>query len=260
MEGNLLGHTSSAATVTSTWHYLLPDTLLPRTILFQAPRDCTNRLLQLGCPCCWPLVDLYGWAAVWPSPEVTLSLCASQSTLIRVTCKPMSPFLFCFFYIHRNLHEFFSPFILISWRPITPQYCSGFCHTLIWISHGFTCVPHPDPPSRLLLHPIPLSLPSAPALSTCLMHPTWAGDLWCPQFYWFVSCDSIFVVSRVCLGSWHLADAQSMFQADPAGSPGLPGEYWALYSGRRWSCERAGSKTPLQLLKRLGAPPPGPPL
>ena len=24
---------------------------------------------------------------------------------------------------------------------------SEFCHTLKWNSHGFTCVPHPDPPS-----------------------------------------------------------------------------------------------------------------
>ena len=30
----------------------------------------------------------------------------------------------------------------ISWRLITLQYCSGFCHTLIWISHGYTCIPH----------------------------------------------------------------------------------------------------------------------
>ena len=44
-------------------------------------------------------------------------------------------------------------------------YCSGFCHTLKWISHGFTCVPHPDPPSHLPLHPIPLGLPSAPGPS-----------------------------------------------------------------------------------------------
>ena len=29
--------------------------------------------------------------------------------------------------------------------------CSGFCHTLKWNSHGFTCVPHPDPPSHLPL-------------------------------------------------------------------------------------------------------------
>ena len=37
------------------------------------------------------------------------------------------------------------PFIFISWRLITLQYCSGFCHTLTWISHGFTCIPHPNP-------------------------------------------------------------------------------------------------------------------
>ena len=41
---------------------------------------------------------------------------------------------------------FFFSFIFISWRLITLQYCSGFCHTLTWISHGFTCVPHPNPP------------------------------------------------------------------------------------------------------------------
>ena len=40
---------------------------------------------------------------------------------------------------------FFFTFIFISWRIIILQYCSGFCHTLTWISHGFTCVPHPDP-------------------------------------------------------------------------------------------------------------------
>ena len=72
--------------------------------------------------------------------------------------------------------HFFS-FIFISWRLITLQYCSGFCHTLTWISHGFTCIPHPDNPSHLPLHPIPLGLPSAPGPSACLMHPTWAGDL-----------------------------------------------------------------------------------
>ena len=44
--------------------------------------------------------------------------------------------------------------IFISWRLITLQYCSGFCHTLTWISHGFTCIPHPDPPSHLPLYPI----------------------------------------------------------------------------------------------------------
>ena len=55
--------------------------------------------------------------------------------------------------------------------------CSEFCHTLKWNSRGFTCVPHPDPPTHHPHHPLPLGLPSAPGLSACLMHPTWAGDL-----------------------------------------------------------------------------------
>ena len=58
---------------------------------------------------------------------------------------------------------------------------SGFCHTLKWNSHGFTCVPHPDPPSHLPLHPLPLGFPSAPGPSACLLHPTWAGDLFHPR-------------------------------------------------------------------------------
>ena len=53
-------------------------------------------------------------------------------------------------------------------------YCSEFCHTLKWNSHGFTCVPHSNPPSHLPLHPIPVGLPSAPGPSACLMHPNWA--------------------------------------------------------------------------------------
>ena len=71
----------------------------------------------------------------------------------------------------------FFPFIFISWGLITSQHFSGFCHTLTWISHGVTCIPRPDPASHLPLHPVPLGLPSAPGPSTCLMHPTWAGDL-----------------------------------------------------------------------------------
>ena len=60
---------------------------------------------------------------------------------------------------------FFFPFIFISWRLITLQYCSGFCHTLTWISHGFTCVPHSEPPSRL---------PPIPSLCVFPVHQPWA--------------------------------------------------------------------------------------
>ena len=66
-------------------------------------------------------------------------------------------------------HEEMEPdaMILVFWMlSFTLQYCSGFCHTLTRISHGCTCVPHPEPPSQLPPHPIPLGHPSAPALST----------------------------------------------------------------------------------------------
>ena len=61
---------------------------------------------------------------------------------------------------------FFFPFIFISWRLMTSQHCSGFCHTVTWISHGVTCTPHPEPTSHFPPHPIPQGHPSAPALST----------------------------------------------------------------------------------------------
>ena len=35
-----------------------------------------------------------------------------------------------------------------------------FCHTLTWLCHGCTCVPHPEPPSHLPPHPIPLGHPT----------------------------------------------------------------------------------------------------
>ena len=58
--------------------------------------------------------------------------------------------------------------------------CSEFCHTLKWNVLEFTCLPHPEPPSHRPLHPLPPGLPRAPGPSACLMHPTWAGDLFHP--------------------------------------------------------------------------------
>ena len=61
------------------------------------------------------------------------------------------------FYYVCLVGKFFFPFIFISWRLITLQYCSGFCHILRWISHGFTCIPPHSPiksvnPSGFLVH------------------------------------------------------------------------------------------------------------
>ena len=41
-----------------------------------------------------------------------------------------------------GLFFFFNLFIYFNWKLITLQYCSGFCHTMTWISPGCTCVPH----------------------------------------------------------------------------------------------------------------------
>ena len=83
--------------------------------------------------------------------------------------------------------------IYFSLRLINLKYCSGFCHTLIWISHGFTCAPHPEPPSHLPPHPIPLDHPSAPALSTLFQ----ASNL----DWWSVSYMIIYMFQCYCLRS-----------------------------------------------------------
>ena len=59
--------------------------------------------------------------------------------------------LYTFFFLtQQQLLAYFSfSFIFISWGLITLQYFSGFCDTLTWISHGFTCVPHSESPSHL---------------------------------------------------------------------------------------------------------------
>jgi len=64
-----------------------------------------------------------------------------------------------------SLTSFFK-IIYFNWRLITLQYCSGFCHTLTWISNGCTCVHHPEPPSHLPPHPIPPPSPSHPSGSS----------------------------------------------------------------------------------------------
>ena len=135
----------------------------------------------------WSLVPLPFLKPVWTTgssqfmySHIYCTHIYCQVVCTHIYCQVLVYHIFClwvmphflFFYVF-----FYFVFIFISWRLITLQYCSGFCHTLIWISHGFTCVPHPDLPSRLPLHPIPLGHPSAPGLGTCLMHPTWTGDL-----------------------------------------------------------------------------------
>ena len=78
-------------------------------------------------------------------------------------------FLLCIYNIYIIfLAEWFLKFIYFNWRLITLQYCGSFCHTLTWISHGYTCIPHPESCSHLPPHPIPLSCLSPLALIALL--------------------------------------------------------------------------------------------
>ena len=77
--------------------------------------------------------------------------------------------MFVFLYLEKSLNYFTSSFFKIYLFKLEANYltyCSCFCHTLTWICHGCTCVPHPEPPSHLSPHPIPLGHPRAPAPST----------------------------------------------------------------------------------------------
>ena len=60
------------------------------------------------------------------------------------------PSVFILFFFNVPLFYFFIPFIFISWRLITLQYCSGFCHTLTWISQDLHVFPVPIPPPTSL--------------------------------------------------------------------------------------------------------------
>jgi len=62
-----------------------------------------------------------------------------------------------------NMKGFLFIIIIIIFLNFTILY--WFCHTLTWIRHGCTYVPHPEPPSHLPPRTIPLGHPSAPAPS-----------------------------------------------------------------------------------------------
>ena len=60
---------------------------------------------------------------------------------------------------------FFNKSIYFNWRIIALQYCDFFCHTLTWISRGYTCV---HPPAILKPSPTPL-----PTISLCVVPEPW---------------------------------------------------------------------------------------
>ena len=82
------------------------------------------------------------WISAFKCVYYSFSPLLFTSLLFTAICKASSDSHFAFLF-------FLFSFIFISWRLITSQHFSGFCHTLTWISHGVTCIPHPDRPSHL---------------------------------------------------------------------------------------------------------------
>ena len=74
----------------------------------------------------------FKWECICFSPLLFTSL------LFTAICKASPDSHFPFMHSFSMGMVFFFLHFFFSWRLITLQYCSGFCHTLTWISHGFT--------------------------------------------------------------------------------------------------------------------------
>ena len=97
--------------------------------------------LNSGLPHCRQMLYWLSYTRIFAIMMLVMVIYCKYCPLV-VACSIPQFFLF-FFLI------FFS-FIFISWRLITSQHCSGFGHTLTWVSHEVTCIPHPDPPPTSL--------------------------------------------------------------------------------------------------------------
>ena len=75
------------------------------------------------------------------------------------------------FYNFRSLvkkcpFSLFKKIIYFNWRILYLQYCGGFCHTLTWITHGYTCVSPSWTLSHLPLYSIPLGYHQLQAMNS----------------------------------------------------------------------------------------------
>ena len=87
-------------------------------------------------------------------------------------------------------------FIIIIFCYFTILY--WFCHTSTCIHHGYTRVPHPEPPSHLPSHTIPLGHSSAQA--SCILHGTWTGNSF---LIWYYTCFNAILPNHPTLSLSH---------------------------------------------------------
>ena len=116
---------------------------------------------------------------------------------------------------------YWSLFFFFNWKLNTLQNCGSFCHIFTWISHRCTYVPHPEPSSHLLPHPIPLGCPSAPTLSA-LSH---ASNL----DWWSISHMIIYMFQYYSLKSSH-----PRFLPQSPKDCEIQAVDWGVWLGRNW--------------------------
>ena len=81
-------------------------------------------------------------------------------------------FIFSFFQFYLFIYVYFT---ILFW----------FCHTLTWVHHGCTCVPHPEIPPTSLPIPSLWVTPEHQPRAPCIMHQTWTGN----SFHiWYFTC------------------------------------------------------------------------
>ena len=85
---------------------------------------------------------------------------------------------------------------IFNWKTISLQYCVGFCHISMWISHSYTYIPSLlNIPSHLLLHPTSLGCHRAPGWALCVTQQIPTG---CLFYIRLCICFALFL----CIDHW----------------------------------------------------------
>ena len=145
---------------------LIKDTFMTKALhsewlpLAAAPRNSEQERLKFTSSPLWLLLPFNLGLPRWLDGKESACQCKRcefnpwvRKIPWRKKWQPTPVFFFFFFCIGL----FFFSFIVISWRLTNSQHCSGFCHTLTWISHGHSSIlaweiPWTEEPGRLWGH------------------------------------------------------------------------------------------------------------